>query len=106
MVTESIPQLILQIYIFHKKIDIFNVLSSSSIFYELYKSPQIRSIITTTFSIIFGLIGICGSKAFYYGLYLIGQYIINTMVSILLIMVSIVFRWSVEIIGQYILLSI
>ena len=46
-------------------------------------------------------------SVFHDGLYLIGQYIINTIVSILLIMVSIVFRWSVEIIiGQYILLSI
>ena len=64
--TESIPQLILQIYIFQKKNDIFNVFSSSSIFYGLLKSPQISSIISSTFSIIFGLIGIYGYKAFYY----------------------------------------
>ncbi len=66
MLTESIPQLILQVYIFQTKNNIFNVFSSLSIFYELYKSPQIRSIITSMFSIIFGLIGIYGYKAFYY----------------------------------------
>jgi hypothetical protein len=66
MLTESIPQLILQIYIFQTKNDIFNGLASPSIFYELYKSPQIRSIATSTLSIIFGLIGIYGYKAFYY----------------------------------------
>jgi hypothetical protein len=63
MLTESIPQLILQIYIFQTKNDIFNVFSSSSIFYE---SPQMRSITTSTFSIIFGLIGIYGHEAFYF----------------------------------------
>jgi hypothetical protein len=66
MLTESIPQLILQIYIFQKKNDIFNVFSSPSIFYESYKSEQIRSIIISTLSIIFGLISIYGYKAFYY----------------------------------------
>jgi hypothetical protein len=66
MLTESIPQLILQIYIFQKKNDIFNVFSSPSIFYDFYKSPQIRSIIVSTLSIIFGLISIYGYKAFYY----------------------------------------
>jgi hypothetical protein len=66
MVTESIPQLILQIYIFNKKNDIFNIFTSSLIFYEFYKSAQIRSIITSTFSIIFGLVGIYGYKAFYF----------------------------------------
>ncbi len=66
MLTESIPQLILQIYIFQKKNDIFNVFSSPSIFYEFYKSAQIRSIIASTLSIIFGLISIYGYKAFYY----------------------------------------
>jgi hypothetical protein len=66
MLTESIPQLILQIYIFKTKNDIFNGLASPSIFYELYKSPQIRSIIVSTLSIIFGLISIYGYKAFYY----------------------------------------
>jgi hypothetical protein len=66
MLTESIPQLILQVYIFQTKNNIFNVFSSLSIFYELYKSPQIRSIITSMFSIIFGLIGIYGYKAFYH----------------------------------------
>jgi hypothetical protein len=66
MLTESIPQLILQIYIFQKKNDIFNDFSSPSIFYELYKSEQIRSIIISTLSIIFGLISIYGYKAFYY----------------------------------------
>jgi hypothetical protein len=66
MLTESIPQLILQIYIFQTKNVIFNGLASPSIFYELYKSPQIRSIVTSTLSIIFGLIGIYGYKAFYY----------------------------------------
>ncbi len=66
MLTESIPQLILQIYIFQTKNDIFNVFSSPSIFYELYKSAQIRSIFTSTLSIIFGLISIYGYKAFYY----------------------------------------
>ncbi len=63
MLTESIPQLVLQIYIFQKKNDIFKVFSSPSIFYE---SPQIRSIIISTLSIIFGLISIYGYKAFYY----------------------------------------
>jgi hypothetical protein len=66
MVTESIPQLILQTYIFQKQNDIFNVFSSLSILFELYKSAQIISIIISTFSIIFGLIGIYGYKAFYY----------------------------------------
>jgi hypothetical protein len=66
MLTESIPQLILQIYIFQSKNDIFNVFSSPSIFYEFSKSAQIRSIITSMFSIIFGLISIYGYKAFYY----------------------------------------
>jgi hypothetical protein len=66
MVTESIPQLILQIYIFQKKNDIFNVFSSPSIFYEFYKSAQIRSIITSAFSIIFGVIYIYWYKAFWY----------------------------------------
>jgi hypothetical protein len=66
MLTESIPQLILQIYIFQKKNDIFNDFTSSLIFYELFKSPQIRSIIASTLSIIFGLISIYGYKAFYY----------------------------------------
>jgi hypothetical protein len=63
MAAESIPQLILQIYIFQKNNDIFNVFSSRS---KLYESPQITSIITSTFSIIFGLKGISGYKAFYY----------------------------------------
>ncbi len=63
MLTESIPQLILQIYIFQKKNDIFNVFSSPTIFYV---SQQIGSIITSMFSIIFGLISIYGYKAFYY----------------------------------------
>jgi hypothetical protein len=66
MLTESIPQLILQIYIFQKKNDIFNVFSSPSIFYKLQKSAQIRSIIVSTFSIIFGLVSIYGYKAFNY----------------------------------------
>jgi hypothetical protein len=66
MLTESIPQLILQIYIFQKKNDIFNVFSSPTKFYELCKSAQIRSIIVSTLSIIFGLISIYGYKAFYY----------------------------------------
>ncbi len=61
--TESIPQLILQIYIFQKKNDIFKVFSSPSIFYE---SPQIRSIIISTFAIILGLIYIYWYKAFYF----------------------------------------
>jgi hypothetical protein len=61
--TESIPQLILQIYIFQKKNDIFNVFSSPLI---LYDSPQIRSIFTSTFSIISGLISTYGYKAFYF----------------------------------------
>jgi len=56
MVTESIPQLILQIYIFQKKNNISNVFSYS----------QLGSIITSIFSILFGLIGINGYKAFYY----------------------------------------
>jgi hypothetical protein len=63
MVTESIPQLVLQIYIFQKKNHIFKVFSSPSIFYE---SPQIISIITSTLTIIFGLIFIYGHEAFYY----------------------------------------
>jgi hypothetical protein len=66
MLTESIPQLILQIYIFQKKNDIFNDISSPSIFYEFYKSAQIGSIITSTFSILSGIISIYGYKAFYY----------------------------------------
>jgi hypothetical protein len=66
MLTESVPQLILQIYIFQKKNDIFNVFSSPTIFNEFYKSAQIRSIITSTLSIIFGMISIYGYKAFYY----------------------------------------
>ncbi len=66
MLTESIPQLVLQIYIFQTKNDIFNVFSSPSIFYELYKSPQIRSIITSTLAILVGLIHIDWYKAFYY----------------------------------------
>jgi hypothetical protein len=66
MITESFPQLILQIYIFQKKNDIINVFSSPSILNEFYKSAQISSIITSTFSIIFGLISIYGYKAFYY----------------------------------------
>ena len=66
MLTESIPQLILQIYIFQKKNDIFNDISSPSIFYEFYKSAQIISIITSTFSILSGIISIYGYKAFYY----------------------------------------
>ncbi len=56
MLTESIPQLILQIYIFQKKNNISNVFSYS----------QLGSIITSIFSILFGLIGINGYKAFYY----------------------------------------
>ncbi len=66
MLTESIPQLILQIYIFQTKNVIFKGLASPSIFNELFKSPQIRSIIVSTLSIIFGLISIYGYKAFYY----------------------------------------
>jgi hypothetical protein len=64
MLTESIPQLILQIYIFQKKNDIFNVFYSSEIDF-LYLS-QIGSIFTSIFSIIFGIVGIYGYKAFYY----------------------------------------
>ncbi len=65
MVTESIPQLILQIYIFQKKNNIFNVFSSLKEIDFLYLS-QIGSIFTSMFSIIFGLVGIYGYKAFYY----------------------------------------
>ena len=66
MVTESIPQLLLQIYIFQKENNIFSLFSLSVIFYGLIKSEQIRSIVTSTFSILFGLIGLCGFKAFFY----------------------------------------
>jgi hypothetical protein len=65
MVTKSF-QIILQIYIFQKKNDIFNIFTSSLIFYDLYKSAHIRSIILSTLSIIFGFMGIYGYKAFYY----------------------------------------
>jgi hypothetical protein len=65
MLTESIPQLILQIYIFQKKNDIFNVFSSSVEKDSLYLL-QIVCILASSFSIIFGLIGIYGYKAFYY----------------------------------------
>jgi hypothetical protein len=65
MVTESIPQLILQIYIFQKKNDIFNVFSTLKEIDFFYLS-QIGSIFTSTLSIIFGLVGIYGYKAFYY----------------------------------------
>jgi hypothetical protein len=65
MITESIPQLMLQIYIFQKKNYFFNFFSSSVEVDELYLS-QIRSIITSMFSIIFGLISNYGGKAFFY----------------------------------------
>ncbi len=65
MATESIPQLILQIYIFQMKNDIFNVFSSLVEIDFLFLS-QIGSIITSSLSIIFGMISIYGYKAFYY----------------------------------------
>jgi hypothetical protein len=65
MLTESIPQCILQINIFQKKNDIFNVFSSSVEKDSLYLL-QIVCILASSFSIIFGLIGIYGYKAFYY----------------------------------------
>jgi hypothetical protein len=65
MITESIPQLILQIYIFQKKNDIFNLFSSSIEIDELYLS-QIRSIISSSISIMFTLISRHGYKGFYY----------------------------------------
>jgi hypothetical protein len=65
MVTESIPQLILKIYIFQKKNDIFNVFSTLKEIDFFYLS-QIGSIFTSSLSIIFGLVGIYGYKAFYY----------------------------------------
>jgi hypothetical protein len=65
MITESIPQLILQIYIFQKKNDIFNLFSSSIEIDELYLS-QIRSIISSSISIMFTLISLHGYKGFYY----------------------------------------
>jgi ATP-dependent protease HslVU (ClpYQ) ATPase subunit len=45
MATKSIPQLILQIYIFQKKNYTFSIFTSLSIFNE---SPHTRSIITST----------------------------------------------------------
>ena len=63
MVTESIPQLLLQIYIFQKENNIFSLFSPSVI---VYKWPQVFSIVTSTFSILFNLIGLCGFKAFFY----------------------------------------
>jgi hypothetical protein len=65
MITESIPQLILQIYIFQKKNDIFNLFSSSVEVNELYLS-QIRSIISSSISIMFTLISLHGYKGFYF----------------------------------------
>ena len=63
MLTESIPQLILQIYIFQKKNDIFNVFSSLVEIIFLFLS-QIGSIITSSLSFIFGMICIYGYEAF------------------------------------------
>ena len=52
MATESIPQLLLQIYIFQKENNIFNLFSPLVV---VYKWAQILSIVTSTLSIIFGL---------------------------------------------------
>ena len=69
MVSEAIPQFIVQAHVFSRKysiIDLIIDLFSSSTTMEIILKSQLKSMITSSFSIILGLSSIFGNEAFYY----------------------------------------